>query len=150
MRVRYSGTLHTIWITYLGRKCQSPHCSTLLWQRDNSLAHCRPCESRTWVASASLLIALLPMATRHFSGILQTSISPTLVTSASLLVAVLSCGDEVLFLWHTADHVDNLPGFSSTSLTFLWQRGIILAHCRPRGWVTYLGKCQSPRCRTLL
>jgi hypothetical protein len=52
--------LKTMWITYLGRKCQSPHCSTLLWRRGISLAHCRPCGLYTWVASASLLVAVLP------------------------------------------------------------------------------------------
>ncbi len=106
-----SGTLQTSLSPTWGGKCQCPRSWTLLWRLGISLAHCRPCGSHTWV------------------------------TSASFLVAWLSCDDEA-FLWHTADHMGSPTWVANANLlvailscgdgAFLWHI------CRPCGSHTWV------------
>jgi hypothetical protein len=55
----FFGTLQATW-TVDHLPGFSSTCLTLLWWQGFILAHCRPCGSPTWVASASLLVAVLP------------------------------------------------------------------------------------------
>ncbi len=99
------------------------------------------------------------VATRYFSGTMQTMWigSPTWVASASLLIAVLSCGDEA-FLWHTVDQFIHLPvGWVANASLLIAVQYSPVATSHYSGtlqtmWITYLlgCKCQCPRCMTLL
>jgi hypothetical protein len=83
------------------------------------------------------------VVTRHFSGTLQTSLSPTWVASASLLV--VACGDEA-FLWHTADQFIHLPvGWVANASLLIAVQYSPVATRHYSGtlqtmWITYLGR----------